>query len=81
MTLGFLFTWFSMPNCPDSITIMRSNPVSVAKMVEEGKRTYKARLLISANNAKDASEKIEKLRAVVNREGFDVLIDDITELL
>ena len=50
-------------------------------MVEERKRTYKARLLISAKNEVEASEKIEKLRAVVNREGFDVLIDDVTELV
>ena len=49
--------------------------------MEETKRTYKARLLISAKNAMEASEKIEKLRAVVNREGFDVLIDDVIELV
>ncbi len=49
--------------------------------MDETKRTYKARLLISAKNAVEASEKIEKLRAVVNQEGFDVLIDDVIELV
>lgn len=53
----------------------------VSKMVAEGKRTYKARLLISAENAMEAGEKIEKLRALLIREGFDVLIDDVTELV
>jgi hypothetical protein len=47
----------------------------------EGARTYKARLLISADNAKEAYEKIEKIRVLVRREGFDVLIDDVTELV
>jgi hypothetical protein len=50
--------------------------------MEEEERTYKARLLISAANAIEAKAKIEKIRAIVNKEGFfDVLIDDVSELV
>ena len=66
---------------PISLQSLGNNTTLVSKVVAEGKRTYKARLLISAENAMEAGEKIEKLRAVVNREGFDVLIDDVTELV
>ena len=50
--------------------------------MEEEERTYKARLLISATNAIEAKAKIEKIRAIINKEGFfDVLIDDVSELV
>ena len=47
----------------------------------DGKRTYRARMLISAENGLDASEKIGKIRAILGREGIDVLIDDVSELV
>ncbi|MFI5421543.1 MAG: hypothetical protein ACHQ1H_11300 [Nitrososphaerales archaeon] len=56
--------------------------ISLVSSMEEEERTYKARLLISATNAIEAKAKIEKIRAIVNKEGFfDVLIDDVSELV
>jgi hypothetical protein len=47
----------------------------------EFERTYKARVVLSARNSLEASQLIEKIVSMAEKEGFHILVDDITELI
>ncbi len=50
-------------------------------MARESNRTYKARVVLSAQNAFEAGEILDKLTALGKEKGIEVLIDDVEELI
>ena len=44
-------------------------------------RTYKARVVLSAKNSYEAGQLIERVVSLAKREGLNILIDDIEELI
>lgn len=44
-------------------------------------RTYKARLVLSASNSLEASRTVERIVAIVAKEGIQIFVDDVEELI